>query len=386
MAEKNGVTISIEKQKITLNQHKFRSALVNTMVDFITQHEISVNVLKNQIIEDSTGLQQLARDYLIFITEQVDILKTLTNNFSDVYQYKNTKNITNTFIRFPSDYKQFNNFLMDLTLKTEEFSNKMIEILGGKKTKVGYIPISSRKKIENLSSKDMIIYELDSVKDLVKIQGKTNGNWNTRLQASKKKLDELKILNRTEQILNTVSPNAFEGLNKTFDIFLDRYNNNIYKDGKVHLVLWHFGQGKWHGFMSGKLNIGNFSEAYMRCVYQRNLYNTAWRGIIGNQYIYQTSAENFAEALNQNDNSPGLLEQDIKNIAAKAKQAESMGIKPAMEVAYDLINLKNVSQESIKNLIRQKKKQLHQEPVDHILTDITALTIQQAVNQVINNS
>lgn len=103
------------------------------------------------------------------------------------------------------------------------------------------------------------------------------------------------------------------------------------------------------------------TEAYLRCILDRT-YHLALLGIVNlndsKDLVYEFSTDAFMRSLNANDDVSGFLDRDLLNIASKANKAQTMGITPALEVAFEILSLKKDDEDIIQDIIFQKFDEL----------------------------
>ena len=387
------VEMSISEIKRVTGKEKipFRSSLTNTLVNYIENHQIPRTLLAKKISQDVTGLRNEARKYYNYATKQalqlIRIRDTAERGYELIHQ-KDNKTVTQYFISMKT-IKNFDVFLKNLVKKTQNFSDKMLIYMGEKPTQMVYSPDVSGKNIQNFSAQNIALYNV-SPKDILQIQGKEGQNWAVRLEASKNQLDELvKTSNTVSKFIQTdyYSKEQIYNIRETADQVVSRYNEFKNKTDKI-IFTWGPGKKtgtyKWKEFLlTRKISVGNIVEAYARSVVNRTYYLTSigyinhWNGNT-KQYVYQLSMDAFLRSLDENDNVSGILERDTKNFAIKANKAEVMGIKPALEIAHQILLLEEDDEDEIQRIIFEKFDKQHAKgQVENNLQQITDDFIQK---------
>ena len=392
MAQNNIITV--DKPKITVDQNslKYRSSEVNMLMKTIKQHSIKSSVLRKRIKEDVTGLRNSARLYYSFIAQEINKINRLQKKIPTYKQILNseTGEVKKQFLDLGEEQQNFKQFLIKLTIETENFVNDMRSYLNLPPIQTLYMGLTEGN-IENFSSQQLLgLFNID-IKDLLYLEGQQGQNWSRRLQLSISQMEELK--NSPDAKYTNVLSSEYEKLNKVLDEVVRRYQEH---HSKTHRIMWTWGIGhnqdtrKWGIFYKeGELNRGNFVEAYIRCVYNRQQYSSAFSGIINlndsKSIVYDLGADDFVHSLQQNDNISGIFIDDISNFAIKAGRAEAMGIKPCLEIAAEILTLGEDNEDLIQNILFKKFDELQQQGMSEKISGIITYEIQNDLKSLENN-
>lgn len=370
----SNMKVSLEAIKIATGQQyfSFRSPLVNSLVDFIETHPYPKKTLSLNLQIEANRIKQLAYDYYTFVQDKINKLIQIKNTATHAEQIirtsKTGQQITSYFLSMGKEMESFNQFLQQFVIKTTNFSNEMLHILDQPPTRMVY-GIGAGKNMANFNANNLALFNV-SPEDILKIQGKTKENWNLRLQAGKRTLEQLSNNpnSTVSRFITNLSTLQTKNLNDVSNEVAYRYNT--YKN-TTNRILWSWGNGskpgtrKWKTYLisQGSINVGNMVEAYIRCIMDKT-YSSVFDGLFNfhdsqRKVLYELSIDSFLSSLNQNDNVSGALERDIFDIAAKANKAEMMSAIPLLEVAYDILSLPTINEDEIQNIIFQKFDQLH---------------------------
>ena len=344
------MSIYFKNAFIDKNGINFEKTNLNNIVEKVFNID---QIINKNIQEEISPLKRISLQYIDALKQTLKEINTMLIRYQKLQE--NLKNLGKEDSLYAQEYAKtkqdinisfnFKNIYQDLIAITDIYTAEVQRTLN-KNYQIIYV-------YQSKAANKIQVYKINDIEDLIKIRKTSSEGIETRLTATKTKLDSLEnALIKKEEY--TIGLEQSVLLDEVYKEVIRRYN--IKK--KPHLVLWNVGTSSEHMWHMMKLyQKGDLAEAYAGFVL--NHYGSPFLGNVNNPP--ETDIENFMLEVEKVDATFGGVQGDISNeknnteYAIKTLQAAPQGIMQTIQMAQDIIQ-GNFDKENFEKYKEQMKK------------------------------
>ena len=324
--------------------------LNKTQLKYLTQMAFNIQpYIQKYVREELNPLQMAANKYILSMQE---VLKKIQYTIQLYEERKKYLQFLQQGNEIATNYAESTNKLNDndiiniqkeMIILTDLFTVQIQRALG-KNMSLIYVYQSKQANVVE-------VYEVKKIEDILKIRATHSGGLETRLNATKKKLNE--TAEKIPKELFAIGEQQANLLDITYKEIIRRYNTYRNTQKQKSLVLWNMkSRPKWHGMFLYQR--GDLTQAYVNFAVGKDM--SSFQGNINNPP--ETDIEQFMQVVEGVDAVFGGIQGDISlekekmEIAVKTLSAEPQGIIQTIQMAKDLLT----GQIDINNFNDYKKK------------------------------